>query len=167
MRQPVARDLMNREVLTARADMSVAELTTFLLENEISGAPVEDEEGRLVGVVSLTDLARAASEHGELVRASANPNWFLRGFDDGGSEDLAGYHVEDDMGLQVSQIMTPAVHSVDEETPLSDVARVMLETHVHRLLVTRDGRFAGIITTTDFVRALAGGGPGSSAALRR
>lgn len=57
MRPITARDLMNPEVLTVETSMLVRDLAAFLVDNEISGAPVEDAEGRLVGVVSLVDLA--------------------------------------------------------------------------------------------------------------
>ncbi|MBP7589377.1 MAG: CBS domain-containing protein, partial [Thermoanaerobaculia bacterium] len=50
MRDLVAKDVMNSDLITVPADMTVAELAEFLVENEISGVPVEDAEGRLVGV---------------------------------------------------------------------------------------------------------------------
>ena len=61
MRPITASDLMNPEVLTVQTGMTVRELASFLIDNEISGAPVADSEGRLVGVVSLRDLMRVAS----------------------------------------------------------------------------------------------------------
>ena len=64
MRPITASDLMNPEVLTVRDDMTVRELAAFLIENEISGAPVADAEERLVGVVSLVDVAAVASGEG-------------------------------------------------------------------------------------------------------
>ena len=59
MRELTAKDVMNPEILKVRDDMTVAELAEFLVENEISGVPVGDAEGRLVGVVSLSDAARS------------------------------------------------------------------------------------------------------------
>ena len=55
-----AKEVMNPDVITVRDDMTVQEVAAFLTENQISGAPVEDGEGRLVGVVSYADIARAA-----------------------------------------------------------------------------------------------------------
>jgi predicted transcriptional regulator len=68
MKNLTAKDVMNPKVLSVRDDMTLHELATFLTENEISGAPVLDDCGKLVGVVSLTDIAlseaeRAAIEH--------------------------------------------------------------------------------------------------------
>jgi predicted transcriptional regulator len=147
-----AKDIMNPAVLVARTDMTVSELTTFLLENEISGAPVEDRDGTVVGVVSLTDVARASADGGELVRTRPRADFY--GFGDEAPE-LQGLHVVEDDDALVAQIMTPAVYSVDTTTPLPVVARTMLESHVHRLLVTRNGRIAGIVTTTDLLRVVA------------
>ena len=65
MRPITASDLMNPEVLTVHDDMTVRELAAFLIENEISGAPVADAEERLVGVVSLVDVAAVASGEGD------------------------------------------------------------------------------------------------------
>ena len=60
-----AQDIMNPEVLTVGDQMTVRELASFLTDQEISGAPVEDENGSLIGVVSVTDLVRAASSGGD------------------------------------------------------------------------------------------------------
>lgn len=59
MRPITASDLMNPAVLTVRDDLTVRDLANFLVENEISGAPVEDGSGKLVGVVSVTDIVTA------------------------------------------------------------------------------------------------------------
>ncbi len=61
MRPITAADLMNPEVLTVSEELSVRELAGFLLDHEITGAPVVDREGRLVGVVSVVDIADAAA----------------------------------------------------------------------------------------------------------
>jgi CBS domain-containing protein len=131
MRPITAGDLMNPEILTVDADMTVRELASFLVENEISGAPVRDPGGRIVGVVSLFDLAAVASDG-----------------DDGGGDDGGG---ADDPreGLCVADIMTPVIHSVTEDATVSEVAAAMLKGHLHRLLVTRDDQAVGIISTSD------------------
>ena len=64
MRRLIARDLMNEEVMTVPADWTARQLAEFLTDNEISGAPVVDGEGHVVGVVSLSDLARSEAEGG-------------------------------------------------------------------------------------------------------
>ena len=158
MRRLVARDVMNPEVLSIHVDSSVAELATFLLDNEISGAPVEDGNGHLVGVVSLTDIAMAASESGGLTVDQPDQGknaFFAHGWEDKvAREELVGFHL-DDQELAVRDIMTPAVFAVDADMPVSKVAATMLENHVHRLVVTQGAQVAGIITTSDLLGLLA------------
>lgn len=153
MRALTARDVMNRDVLTVRDDMSVAELSEFLLDNEISGAPVADSEGRLVGVVSLTDLA--AWEMGEDVAVPERPSeYYLRGWEEHwNQEDLVGLRVTD-AHRTVGEIMTPTILAIDDESTIPQVAQKMIDSHVHRLLVTRNRRVVGIVTTTDLLGLL-------------
>ncbi|HNZ96990.1 MAG TPA: CBS domain-containing protein, partial [Thermoanaerobaculia bacterium] len=103
MRQLVARDVMNSEVLTVRDDMSVEEVAAQLADNEISGAPVEAREGRLVGVVSVTDIALAATSGGKLASDRSNPAFYVRGWEDRmEAEELAGLRLEGE-GLLVRE----------------------------------------------------------------
>jgi len=73
---------MNPKVLTVREDMSVHALARFLVDNEITGAPVENASGKLVGVVSLVDIASAASDSGNVTSDQSNPDFFVRGWED-------------------------------------------------------------------------------------
>jgi CBS domain-containing protein len=154
MRALTAKDLMNPEVLAVPETMTVRELASFLVDNEISGAPVEDADGRLVGVVSFTDVAVAASEGGAAERERSSPDYFVRGWDESASpEELRGFHVEDG-DTQVRDIMTPSVYSVTEDTPVAKVAETMIDSHIHRLLVTRAGRVVGIVSASDLLGLL-------------
>ena len=152
MRPITASDLMNPEVLTVREELTVRELADFLLDNEISGAPVVDGEGRLVGVVSLVDLVEAASEE-EGAAAGRSPSAFQTHDNEGelSAEDLEEL---DDSDLQVGDIMTAEIHSVAEDATVSQVAMAMLKDHLHRLLVIREGRVVGIISTSDLLGLL-------------
>lgn len=156
------REVMSRDVIMVRDDMTLQEVATFLTENQISGAPVEDAEGRLVGVVSLSDVARATSEqpHLEAERPRSErppvPDYYLRGWERRlAAEELESFQVEEP-GLLVSEIMTPRIHSVDEATPVSAAARMMREAHIHRVLVTGRGKVVGIVTTSDLLGLLTG-----------
>jgi len=134
--------------------MTVRDLASFLIENEISGAPVADAEGRLVGVVSLMDIAAVASGEGRRhVDGSAffGPNWD-EGLDEEDMEDLP----LDQDGLRAADIMTPQIFSVPEDATVSQIASLMLKGHLHRLLVTREDRAIGIITTSDLLGLLVG-----------
>lgn len=155
MSEKLARDVMNEDVFTVPADLSVRELASVLLDREISGAPVVDEDGKLVGVVSFRDIALASSGGSSVDRDQSNPDFFVRGWEDRlEMSELASFQVEDE-GLTVGEIMTPGVYAVDAGSPVSDVAETMLGGHLHRVLVTRDEKVVGIITTSDMLRLLA------------
>jgi CBS domain-containing protein len=154
MREMIAKDVMNSEVLAVRDDMSVAELAEFLGDNEISGAPVEDTEGRLVGVVSLSDVARSLTDRDQAVKSHPEPDYYLSGWEERfNAEDLAGLRVAHS-DATVGEIMTPSILAVDEELPISRVAAKMIDSRVHRLLVTRDRKVVGILSTTDLLGLL-------------
>lgn len=122
MRPITASDLMNPIVLTVRADLTLNELAAFLSENEITGAPVEDGSGKLVGVVSVVDLARAVAAN--------------------------------DTGKTVGDLMTPEVYNVTEDASVAEIASLMVDYHLHRLLVTRDEEPVGIISSSDLLGLL-------------
>lgn len=147
---------MNPGILTVTDDMTVRELAAFLTDHEISGAPVEDADGRLIGVVSTTDLARAAFENGSADSSEEHP--FYRSWADAGLDvdDLEELHIEEE-GLQVRDIMTPTVFAVEADAPVSHVARSMLDGHLHRLLVVDAEKVVGIVSTSDVLKLLADG----------
>lgn len=155
MTEQVAHDIMNRDVLKVRVGWSVRELATFLTDMQISGAPVEDEEGRLVGVVSVTDIVQATTDGSAAPeRDQSNPDFYVRGWEDQLEiSELSSFHIES-ASLTVREIMNSAVYKVDERTPVSKVAQTMLSAHLHRLLVTQDEQVVGIITTSDLLQLL-------------
>ncbi len=155
MRPITASDLMNPEVLTVPEDLSVHELAAFLVDNEITGAPVTDRDGRLVGVVSVVDIAEIAAGDEESSLAEGL-DYFVRGWEEGLSEDereeLGLF--EEDEELLVGEIMNPEVYAVPEDASVSEIAMSMLSNHIHRLLVLDEGKAVGIITTSDLLGLL-------------
>ena len=150
MRLITASDLMNSEVLTVREDLPVREVAAFLVDNEITGAPVVDRRGRLVGVVSLVDIAAVASEDAGF--GGVRPDFFSRGEELPDDEEVVlGEEAED---LRVEDIMNPEIFSVAEDATVSQVAMKMLRDHLHRLLVMRDDEVVGIISTSDLLGLL-------------
>lgn len=145
----IARDIMRTKVLTARPDMTVRELAQLLTENHITGVPVVDGAGRLVGVVSQTDLVRHELEPAEAAAGAApafhrDPEQALpRGF----STLVPDY-------TRVSEVMTPAAITEEEDAPLKDLARLMQKNHIHRVVITRQGRVRGIVTSMDLLGVL-------------
>ena len=149
-----AKDVMTSELITAAGDLTVAEVVDLLTENEVSGAPVVDEEGKPIGVVTLSDVARRATGRAPVDLDRSRPEFFLRGWEDRYTvEEVRALRIEAE-SLSVRDVMTETLFTVGEDAPLDEIASVMLRGHIHRVLVTRDGRLAGIISSLDLLGAL-------------
>jgi len=147
------KDLMSPDVMTVADDMTTDALAQFLIEREISGAPVVDSQGHLIGVVSMTDIGRNIAEPSdvELSRRSG----FYRDIDaDLTLEDLGQRHVED-RAVTVRDVMTPVIHQVHGTASVAEAARLMVDHHIHRLVVTQDKEPVGIITSLDLLKVVA------------
>jgi CBS domain-containing protein len=144
----LAEDIMNPDVLTVKTNMLVRDLAHFLSEHEISGAPVTDESGRPIGVVSVMDIVSVDSA-GPRDRISA---YYVNAVENRFRvEEIRGLGVEPE-GLKVEDIMTPIVISVGRDAPVSQIARMMLADHIHRVIVREGESIAGIVTTFDMLR---------------
>ena len=148
-----AQDLMTTDVLTVEADWPLDRVAQFLIDHEISGAPVVDN-GTLVGVVSLTDLARHDSSAGETVMEQ--PAAYYRHELEGeySEEDLATFHLSEGGDTTAEDIMTPQVYDVSLHTSVQQVAQVMQRGGIHRVFVTEDGDLRGIITALDMLKVV-------------
>jgi len=152
--QPRAQDLMTREVITVADELSAREAAELLLENEISGAPVVSAEGALIGVVTLTDLARPGLDDAGIAIDRSNPLFFARGWDDYfDPSDFAQLHLENP-GRPVRDLMTTELYTVPDTATVPELAATMIQGHIHRVLVTRDGEVVGVISALDLVRLL-------------
>jgi len=148
-----ARDLMTDRVLPARADWTLQELASFFSEHSISGAPVVSEYGGLIGVVSLTDIARHNSEAAESEEEAdrEEPPAFYLG-DAGLRGGDAMTSLQQHPQTTVRDIMMPAVFTVEEDAPIHEVADRMVRAQIHRLFVVHSGtkrEVAGIISAID------------------
>lgn len=146
----IAADIMHKGVITVRDFQTVKELAQILLDHRITGTPVLDSAGKLVGVVSQTDLVRSVREDAQPHEAPAYhqevDRWLGR----------QGYQVEAPEYELVRDVMTPAVISADVKTPIVDLARCMAGKHIHRIIITDGGRLAGIVTSMDILKAFVG-----------
>jgi CBS domain-containing protein len=148
----LARDVMMSPVLTIREDRTVPELATFLTESSISGAPVLNSKGKLVGVVSVTDIAE--DETSPAFRPESG--FHFHGWEGRmNREDLRNLRITDGAKL-VRDIMTPTFFTIPDDTPVSEIARAMVAGRIHRLLVTRKGNVVGIVSALDLLKLLAG-----------
>ena len=146
------RDVMNPDVMTVADDMTTEDLLKYLNEREISGAPVVDGQGHLVGVVSMTDIARSLAEPSDF--ASSRPACDRDTADAVTLEDLGQRYVEE-RAVIVRDVMTPVVHHVAASAPVAEAARIMIEHCIHRLVVTHNKEPVGMITSMDLLRVVA------------
>jgi CBS domain-containing protein len=148
-----ARDVMNSEVVSVPTTMDLRDLAKMFLERGITGAPVVDDNGDLAGVVSQTDLVYyGLTRDDELVFDSL----FYQTARMDGQHVPAGFQIEDTNTGVVGDVMTPLVHSVTERASLDSVARLMTRKHIHRVIVRRGRKVAGIISALDVLRAKVG-----------
>jgi len=149
-----AKDLMTSDVKTVEADWPVDRVARFLIDHGISGAPVVEDD-QLMGVISLTDLARHSSSAGDTV--SERPTAYYRHELEGqySEEDLDNLHLTEDSSTTAEDVMTPQVYDVNEHTSIQQVAQVMHRGGIHRVFVTRDGEVQGIITALDMLKVVA------------
>lgn len=145
-----ARDIMTKNVVRVHVDWTLSELSSTFTEHMITGAPVIDHSRELVGVVSTTDLARQSTNHG--LRQNAPPDYYVRGWEQV-SDNSRGFHIEEDSGLTVGDIMTPVIFSVSADAGLTEMADTMIGGRVHRLIVTEGKEVVGIVTTLDMLKA--------------
>jgi CBS domain-containing protein len=145
-----AKDVMTARVITVTPETTVQELAKLLAEKEISGAPVVEADGRLVGIVSEGDLLHRA-ETGTERRVQRRRSWWL---DSVAAEEAARDYVRAH-GRMVRDIMTANVIAVSETTDLAEIATVLETKRVKRVPVLRDGKVVGIVSRANLVRALA------------
>src|SRR5688572_733051 len=146
-------ELMNPDIMTVADDMTTDELARYLIEREISGAPVVDGQGHLIGVVSMTDIGRNMAESSD-VESSRRSDFYRDTAADLTLEDLGQRYVEE-QAVTVREVMTPVIHQVPVTASLAEAARIMVDQHIHRLVVTRGKEPVGIITSLDLLKMVA------------
>ena len=146
-------ELMNPDIMTVADDMTTDELARYLIEREISGAPVVDGQGHLIGVVSMTDIGRNMAESSD-VESSRRSDFYRDTAADLTLEDLGQRYVEE-QAVTVREVMTPVIHQVPVTASLAEAARIMVNQHIHRLVVTRGKEPVGIITSLDLLKMVA------------
>ena len=146
-----AADLMSREVITVPQEMSLPVAAQALAQAQIGGAPVVDSEGRCIGVFSTVDLARRTQlEKRAAQRAPPVPRCVC-------SDWEVVEHDWDTLPAEsVSWCMTVDPVLVPPETRIGELAKMMVDAHIHRLIVAgSDRRPTGIVSSTDILAAMA------------
>lgn len=148
-------DIMAREVLTVPPEASVREVASLMLERRISGIPVVDAEGRVLGVVSEGDLIRRP----EIDTDQASRGWLsIFVSEEEQARDFVKSH-----GRRAREVMTQPAVCVAPDTPLDEAVRIMERHRIKRLPVLEHGKLVGLMTRADVVRALLQRRPGLSA----
>ena len=142
-----AADVMSPNVISVPPDAPVLEAVRLMLQHKVSGLPVVDAAGRLVGVVTEGDFLRRAETGTEKRR----PRWleFLVG-PGRVAEEYSHTH-----GRKVEEVMTYSPVTVTEDTPLSDIVQLMERRRIKRVPVMRGNQLMGIVSRANLVRALA------------
>ena len=143
----LAGDVMTRKVISVASDASAMQAGTLMLKHQISGLPVVDSSGILLGIISEGDFLRRA----ELGTQRRRPRWlaFLIG-----PGRLASEYVHA-CGRKVKEIMTPNPYTVTEATPVTEVVQLMERHRIKRVPVVCGRRLVGIVSRADLLRALA------------
>ncbi len=141
-----AQEIMTRKVATARPETSVREIAGLMMEKNISGVPVVNDDGAIVGIVSEGDLLHRAE-----VGTERKHKWWFQFFAD---SDAAAREYTKAHGLSARDVMSRYVISVRDDADLRDVADILDSHRIKRVPVLHDGRLVGIISRRDLVRAL-------------
>lgn len=140
------KDVMSRVVLTVAPETPVAEVAALLSDHHVSGAPVVDTDGALLGIVTESDLA-----HRLAAKVAPPPSWLKALFTAAPAEALDYAKTR---GRSARDIMTTPVRTITEETSCEAAARLLETSAVRRLPVLRDGRLVGVVSRADLLRAL-------------
>lgn len=141
-----ARDVMTANVISIDPEQTVLQAARLMLQHHISGLPVVDSSGSLVGVLSEGDFLRRRETETEHRRS----RWleFLMGPGKIASEYTRSH------GSKVGEVMTPDVRTVDEDAALEDIVELMERHRIKRVPIMRAGKMVGIITRSNLMHAM-------------
>ena len=139
------REIMTRRVFSVRPEDSILQAAELMLQHDVSGLPIVDSDGCVVGIVTERDFMRCAAACGDV-----RPRWL---------EVLIGKTQLSNGAAQrcesrISEVMTRNPVTVTEDVPIEDVVRLMDTHRIKRVPIVHDGRLVGIISRVDLMRAL-------------
>lgn len=142
-----ARDVMSSPVVTVLASTSVKDLARLMMTKGISGVPVVDAKGQLVGIVSEGDLLHRAEAGTEKRRS-----WWIKAFLT--RDDLAADFVRSH-SKSVADVMTRKVLTAGPEAPLHELATLLEKNRIKRVPIVHGDRLVGIVSRANLVQAVA------------
>lgn len=146
-----ASDIMQTNLITVRASDPLEEVERTLSDAHISGVPVLDDNDSIIGVLSMTDLVNNYAEDDDLPVGADYRDLE----EDADPTEVVAYRRMPGDALCAGDLMTTEISTVMPTAGLREVARTMVNHHVHRVLVVECGRVVGLITTLDVLRAFA------------
>ena len=142
----LAKEIMTRDVTTVSPSASVREAAKLMVDRRLSGLPVATSDGRLVGMLTASDLLHRVETGTE-----KQSSWFANFFAD--PDEMARRYAKAH-GLKAHEVMSRHVISVRDDASLSEVADILDRSRLKRVPVVRDGTLVGIISRSDLVRIL-------------
>ncbi len=142
-----AHQIMTRPVITVTPETTIVEAANTMLRRHVSGLPVVDAAGKLIGIVSEGDFIRRGEigtqrKRGRFLKFILGPGK--------AASDFVHEH-----GSKVAEIMTPEPLAITEDTELAEIVELMEKNHVKRLPVARGGRIVGIVSRANLLQAVA------------
>jgi CBS domain-containing protein len=142
-----AHQIMTRPVISVTPDTAIVDAANTMLQKHVSGLPVIEPSGKLVGIISEGDFIRRSEIGTQRKRGK-----FLKFILGPGKEATDFVH---EHGRKVSEIMTPEPLTIAEETQLEDIVELMEKNHIKRLPVVRGDKVVGIVSRSNLLQAVA------------
>src|SRR5580692_594757 len=142
-----AHQIMTRPVITVAPETPIVEAANTMLQRHVSGLPVIDKAGKLVGIISEGDFIRRSE-----IGTQRKRGRFLKFVLGSGKEAIDFVH---EHGRKIAEIMTPDPLTIDEETDLEKIVELMEKNNVKRLPVLRGNKLVGIVSRSNLLQAVA------------
>lgn len=147
-----AKDIMTKEVITVTINVTIEGLARILTKHDISGAPVVDEEGKLIGIVTESDLIKMEQRlHIPTVINIFDAVIYL------GSSKKFEEDIKRMAATTVGDIFRKDAVTITESATIEEIATIMTEKNIHHLPVIKKGKLVGIVGKKDIVKAIAKG----------
>jgi CBS domain-containing protein len=152
MKDITAKQIMSKDVIVLEENTLVTEAINTLTTKKITGAPVVDGYGRLIGVMSLTDVLEKNFAKKDNDNNNATGVFYTRDWEE--VDSLNVENKKDFENLVVRDIMSHITLTANEDTPVVEMADMMMSYRIHRLIVTNDEKVVGIVTTMDMLKCI-------------
>lgn len=146
-----AKDIMTRELVTVEKDLKVNDLIDLFVEHRISCAPVVDKKGKLAGIVTKTDIIG----HFMDLDLDLTVKMGLKDLMDS-TPDLENLSIASETQLSVGGIMSPAPVTARESTTVEELAKIMIDNKIHRVVIMKGKKLTGLVSTIDIISHVAG-----------